>query len=75
MDGELNMISVRLDENMEEELNRLAKQTKRPKSFFIKEALREYLDDIKDVLDAKERAQDPNREFLTLDEFKKELNV
>jgi len=69
------MISVRLDEELEKELEKLAKLTKRPKSFFVKEALREYLQDIKDVLEAKERLSDPKRELLTLDELKRELDV
>ncbi len=69
------MISVRLDEELEKELEKLAKLTKRPKSFFVKEALREYLQDIKDLLEAKERLSDPKRELLTLDELKRELDV
>lgn len=67
------MISVRLDSDMEEELNNLAKTTNRPKSFFIKEALKDYLDDIRDVLEAKERLSDPKRELITLNELKDEL--
>ncbi len=69
------MISVRLDEELEKELEKLAKLTKRPKSFFVKEALREYLQDIKDLLEAKKRLSDPKRELLTLDELKRELDV
>ena len=69
------MLSVRLDKELEEELEKLAKRTKRPKSFFVKEALREYLQDVKDVLEAKERLSDPKRELLTLDELKREVDV
>jgi len=69
------MISVRLDSELENRLNAIAKLTNRSKSFFIKEALREYLEDIEDVLEAKERFSDPKREIITLEELKKELNV
>jgi len=69
------MISVRLDSELENRLNAIAKLTNRSKSFFIKEALREYLEDIEDVLEAKERLSDPKREIITLEELKKELNV
>ena len=63
------MISVRLDQKLEKELEEIAKITNRPKSFFIKEALKEYLEDIKDILEAKERISDPKRELITLDEL------
>jgi len=69
------MISVRLDQKLEKELEEIAKITNRPKSFFIKEALKEYLEDIKDILEAKERISDPKREMITLDELKRELDV
>ncbi len=69
------MLSVRLDKKLEKELEELAKRTKRPKSFFVKEALKEYLQDVKDVLEAKERINDAHRELITLDELKRELDV
>jgi len=69
------MISVRLDANLEQKLNSIAKLTNRPKSFFIKEALKEYLEDIEDILEAKERLSDPKRETITLEELRKELNI
>jgi len=69
------MVSVRLDDELESKLNTIAKLTNRSKSFFIKEALREYLEDIEDILEAKERLSDPKREIISLDELKKELNV
>ena len=69
------MISVRLDKELEEELNNLAKITKRPKSFFIKEALKEYLEDVKDVLEAQNRVNSKNRELISLEALKRELDV
>ena len=69
------MVSVRLDDELESKLNTIAKLTNRSKSFFIKEALREYLEDIEDILEAKERLSDPKRETISLEELKKELNV
>ncbi|BCD62083.1 RHH-type transcriptional regulator, rel operon repressor / antitoxin RelB [Nitratiruptor sp. YY08-26] len=69
------MLTVRLDKELEQKLEKLAILTKRPKSFFVKEALRQYLEDIEDILDAKERVNDPAKELITLDELKRELNV
>ncbi len=69
------MISVRLDEEMEKKLERLAKETKRPKSFFVKEALGNYLDDMIDYYEAMKRKNDPDRELITLEEMKKALGL
>ena len=49
------MLSVRLDDAMQSKLDKLAKSTKRPKSFFVKEALANYLDDIIDFYEAQKR--------------------
>lgn len=43
------MLSVRLPESLENRLNILAKATKRPKSFYVREALERSLEDIEDV--------------------------
>ena len=41
--------SVRLPKDAEERLNHLSKVTGRPKSFYIKQAILEYLDDLEDA--------------------------
>ncbi len=69
------MLTVRLDKELEEKLEKIAKFTKRPKSFFVKEALREYLEDISDVIEAQQRVNATDRELITLNEMKKLLNV
>jgi predicted transcriptional regulator len=38
------MLSVRLDKELKAKLEEIAKETNKPKSFFIKEALKEYLE-------------------------------
>jgi RHH-type rel operon transcriptional repressor/antitoxin RelB len=48
------MLAVRLDSEMEQELERLAKETGRSKSFYVKEALAQYLADVKDYYDAQD---------------------
>ncbi len=69
------MISVRLDKDTEEKLERLAKETKRPKSFFVKEALKEYLDDLIDYHEAMKRKKTPNRELITMEEVERALGL
>ncbi|MCP5536389.1 MAG: ribbon-helix-helix protein, CopG family [Akkermansiaceae bacterium] len=42
------MIAVRLDKETENRLAKLAKQTGRTKSYYLREALHEYLQDMED---------------------------
>lgn len=43
------MLTIRLPEEMENRLNTLADVTKRPKSFYVREALERSLADMEDV--------------------------
>ena len=69
------MLSVRLNEEMQSKLDRLAAATKRPKSFFVKEALENYLDDMVDYYEAQSRSQDSSRNLISVEELEKALNV
>ena len=69
------MISVRLDQETESKLKKLAEVTKRPKSFFVKEALKNYLDDLMDFYEVEKRINDKNRKLITLEELEKALGV
>ena len=55
------MLTVRLPKEMQERIERLAKATKRPKSFFVKEALNNYLDDMEDYYEVLKRVNDKDR--------------
>ncbi|MDM8564966.1 DUF6290 family protein [Candidatus Halobeggiatoa sp. HSG11] len=69
------MLSVRLDKIMETKLDNLAKATKRPKSFFVKEALNNYMDDMQDYYEAQKRSQDKNRNLISIEELEKALDL
>jgi len=43
------MLTVRLPENLEQRLNHLSLATKRPKSFYVREALERVLEDLEDA--------------------------
>ena len=43
------MLTIRLPESTEERLSRLAKETGRTKRFYVKEALKNYLEDLEDI--------------------------
>ncbi|SMM98778.1 RelB/StbD replicon stabilization protein (antitoxin to RelE/StbE) [uncultured Candidatus Thioglobus sp.] len=69
------MLSVRLNEEMQSKLYNLAAITKRPKSFFVKDALASYLDDMNDFVEAEQRQGDKNRNLISLEELEKSLNL
>jgi RHH-type rel operon transcriptional repressor/antitoxin RelB len=62
-------ISVRLPAEYEEQLARLAAQTKRSKGFFIKEALAHYFEDPEDYYIATQRLSRPKRKTLSTAEL------
>jgi RHH-type rel operon transcriptional repressor/antitoxin RelB len=68
------MTSVRLPENIDMQLEQLCGITRRSKSFYIKEALMRYLEDIADYHIAVDRISRPGRTFLTTKELLKELD-
>ncbi len=69
------MLSVRLEDSMELQLENLAKATQRPKSFFVKEALKSYLDDMSDFYDVQKRSNAKDRNLISLEELEKSLGI
>lgn len=49
------MLTVRLPEDIEQRLNALAAQTGRSKSFYVREALLAYMEDMEDAYLAEQR--------------------
>ena len=52
------MLAIRLPEGIEERLDVLAKETGRTKTFYVREAILEHLDDMEDVYLAERRLSD-----------------
>ena len=69
------MLSVRLPQDVEKRLERLAKSTQRPKSFFVKEALNNYLDDMEDLYDVLKRKNAKDRNLISLKELEDALGL
>ena len=63
-------ISVRLDEETGKALERLASDTKRTKSFYVQEAIRNFLEDLEDYIE-----NTPNPKFYSIDEVANKLGV
>ncbi|MCF6346304.1 MAG: ribbon-helix-helix domain-containing protein [Thiomicrorhabdus sp.] len=69
------MLSVRLDKKTEQFLETIAAETQRSKSFFVKEALKNYMEDMEDYYDAQVRSKDSQRNLISLEELGKALDL
>jgi len=72
------MLTIRLPDELEMRLNHLAKETKRPKSFYVREALERSLDDMEDAYladAAYERFLSSGEKAVPLEEVLKEYGL
>jgi RHH-type rel operon transcriptional repressor/antitoxin RelB len=67
------MLAVRIPGEMETRLDKLAKLTGRPKSFYVREALQSHLDEIEETYTALYRLEHPAKRW-TLDELEQGLD-
>ncbi len=67
------MLAARIPDVLESRLDKLAKLTGRPKSFYVRQALTTHLDEIEDTYTALYRLENPARRW-TLDELEKVLD-
>lgn len=72
------MLAIRLPADIEERLEHLAKVTGRTKTFYAREAILEYLEDLEDVYLAEQRLIDLREgrsRTYTLDEVARDLGL
>ena len=68
------MLAIRLDQEVENRLESLAKKTGRTKTYYAREAILEHLEDLEDYYLAVETLQNPGK-IYTADEAKRELGL
>jgi len=68
------MLAVRIPNEIETRLDKLATLTGRPKSFYVREALQAHLDEIEDTYTALYRMEHPAKRW-TLEELEKGLDL
>lgn len=66
------MLAIRLPEEMEQRLDFLASKTGRIKTYYAREAILAYMDDLADVYLSLERLEKPARRW-SLEELEKEI--
>ena len=70
--------SIRLDDELDARLERIARLTGRSKSFYVKQALAEQIQDLEDLYLARKvakRVTDGRERLIPLDELERELGV
>lgn len=65
--------SIRLPEELAEKLNRLTRALDRPKSYVIKKALQEYIEEYEDYLIALERLRNKDDRIISEKELRERL--
>ncbi|MGD0987192.1 MAG: ribbon-helix-helix protein, CopG family [Candidatus Sulfotelmatobacter sp.] len=70
----LNMLGIRLEPELEQKLNSLARETGRSKSYYAREAIRQYLEDHEDYLRGV-AALERREPAITLDELERRLGL
>ena len=68
-------ISIRIPDELAEQLEGVAKETDRPRSYIIQKALESYLEDIADLQIALDRLRDKSDPLVTSAEMKKSLGL
>lgn len=68
------MLAIRLDADIEERLDALARKTGRTKTFYARKAIVEHLEDMEDFYLATEVLQSPGR-IYSREEVKRELGL
>jgi RHH-type rel operon transcriptional repressor/antitoxin RelB len=68
-------VSIRLPDVLARELDQIAGETERPRSFHIQKALESYIEDFADVQVALDRLRDPKDPIVSSREMRKSLGV
>jgi RHH-type rel operon transcriptional repressor/antitoxin RelB len=73
-----NPLSIRLDEDLDIRLERLARLTGRTKSFYLRQAVIDQIDDLEDVFLARKianRIAEGKESTVTLEDLEREFGV
>ena len=68
-------ISVRLPKALADQIDSIAKETERPRSYIIQKALESYIEDYADLLVALDRLHDKTDPVISGKELRKSLGI
>ncbi|GBE40454.1 ribbon-helix-helix protein, copG family [bacterium BMS3Bbin09] len=68
-------VSIRIPDEIAKQIDEIAKETERSKSFIIQKAIESYIDDFSDLQIALDRLNNPKDEIISSKELKKSLGI
>lgn len=68
-------ISIRLPEDLASQLDNIAKETERPRSFIVQKALESYIEDFADLQIALDRLHDKGDAVISAKEMRESLGL
>jgi RHH-type rel operon transcriptional repressor/antitoxin RelB len=68
-------ISIRIPDDLARQLDSVARETDRPRSYIVQKALESYIEDIADLQIALDRLMDGTDETITGKELRKDLGL
>jgi len=68
-------VSIRLPDDLTKNLDDIAKETERPRSFHIQKAIEMYIQDFADLRIAIDRLKNPNDEVISSKDLRKSLGI
>ncbi len=68
-------VSIRLPDDIAEQLDSIAKDAERPRSFIIQKAIESYLEEYADLQVALDRMRDRSDAIISGDELRKSLDL
>ena len=68
-------VSIRLPDELTKNLDDIANETERPRSFHIQKAIELYIEDFADLRIALDRLRNPKDEVVTSQELRKSLGL
>ncbi len=72
--GDFIMLAVRLPDDIEKRLNALAQKTGRTKTYYVREAVVDHIDDLEETYLAIERLEKPAKRW-SLEDLEQEIDL
>ena len=68
-------VSIRLPDSLARELDPIAEETERPRSFHVRKAIAAYVEDVAELRIALDRLRDPKETLLSSKDMRKSLGL
>jgi predicted transcriptional regulator len=71
----MTTISLRIDNELSEKLEKVGRFMERSKSFIARKAIESYIEEMAFLAEAKERYEDKKAKYIDYEKFKKQIGI